>query len=133
MSDLGHANDRAQYLNARQRAECDAVYAEAIHWLNTKIVGPKLPLPPAVAVSERPFLPAIEHIPRHERMEIAERLDDPLREKRKRLAKAGVSTELCKHLVELVRNANGTATETKQNAGPTQRQLEEQDQGSLES
>ena len=117
MSDLGHEKDRAQYLNSTQRAECDAAYAEGIDWLNTRIVGPKLPLPLAAAMPGRPFLPGIEHIPRQERMAIAKRLDKSLRGSRKRLAEAGVSREMCKHLVELVRDSNGT--ETKRGAGPT--------------
>lgn len=104
MSDLGHGSGRAQYLTARQKAECDAAYAEGIEWLNTKIAGPKLPQPLFAIASERPFLPGLEHIPARERVAIGKRLAKRLRARRERLDGMGISSDMQQHLIELVRN-----------------------------
>ena len=79
LEELGLDAERTAYASLAQRRLCRSLHAEEIAALNRRL-APALPLPADEEEEERPFLPSISHVPRAERLALAEGLSAWARE-----------------------------------------------------
>jgi hypothetical protein len=108
LTEAGLDAERTQYMGAQQWAECEAAFCREVELLNDCVVGPRLPTPDPVKITERPFLPSVEQIPLTERQEIYQRLHDVFvwrephwaRFAERRLAQVGVDSNMWRCIID---------------------------------